>query len=94
MTDTPPGAAGLTEGYEALRALALGKEIPFALPQGLALFLRQGMAGWIRAWSGAKTGNPVKVPAPSASARIGAIEGRQSELVAILAGMAMVAAGR
>lgn len=94
MTDTPPGTAGLTEGYEVLRALALGQETPLALPQGLALFLRQGMAGWIRAWRGAMTGNPVKVPAPSAGARMGAIEGRQTELVAMLAGMALVAAGR
>jgi hypothetical protein len=41
----------LGEHYEQLRAQARG-ELPYlSTPRGLALFLRQGMPGWILAWS-------------------------------------------
>lgn len=94
MTETPPGTDGLTEGYEALRAVALGQGMPLALPQGLALFRSKGMAGWMWAWRDAMTGSPVKGLTTSAVAPMGAIKGTQIELAAMLAGMALAVAGR
>ena len=41
----------LCEQYEALRAQATGEYPGIATPRGLALFLRQGMPGWMLAWS-------------------------------------------
>ncbi len=41
----------LCEQYEALRAQATGQYPGIATPRGLALFLRQGMPGWMLAWS-------------------------------------------
>ena len=81
-------------GYEGLRAFVLGQEMLLASPQGLALFLRQGMAGWIKAWHDVMTGTLVKIPASSARVPIGALNTRQVELAAVLAGMALAAAGR
>jgi hypothetical protein len=40
----------LCEHYEALRAQATGEYRCIATPRGLALFLRQGMPGWMLAW--------------------------------------------
>jgi len=40
------GPADLEEGYEALRAQAVG-EIPGHTPRGMALFLSRGMVAWM-----------------------------------------------
>jgi hypothetical protein len=46
---TPAAPADeLARAYEAQRAQALGRT-PTATPRGLALFLRVGLAGWMRA---------------------------------------------
>ncbi len=93
MRDTPARATGLAEGYEALRAFILGQQVPLVSPQGLALFLRQGMAGWMEAWRVAAAGAPVNTR-PSASIPTRAVWSQQVELAAVLAGMALAAAGR
>jgi hypothetical protein len=42
------GPTDLEQGYEALRAQAVG-EIPSVTPRGLALFLRAGLPTWMSA---------------------------------------------
>ena len=94
MRGVPPETARLTEGYEALRALALGQDMPLASPRGLALFLRRGMAGWMGAWSSVVAPAPVEVSRPWAGKPMEANWTRQAELATVLAGMALAAAGR
>ena len=53
MTDRDPaiGAATWTERYETLRRYVLeGRQRLQSQPLGLALWLAQGMAGWMRQW--------------------------------------------
>jgi hypothetical protein len=48
MSARPAGE--LCAGYEALRATVAGSGVS-ETPRGLALFLAQGLAAWMRAWS-------------------------------------------
>ena len=41
----------LIESYEDLRDFTVCHKMTLATPRGLALFLRQGMPGWMEAWS-------------------------------------------
>ena len=72
-----------TQRYETLRRHFLDESgrLPSA-PLGLLLFLRQGLAGWMRAW------NPEPLPSaqpPSLPARLAAPGGWQRELTSLLA---------
>jgi hypothetical protein len=58
---------------------------------GLALLLREGMAAWIRAWS--CTPGPAPLVARPTRAEPGLPAGVRSEVVSVLAGMAL-ASGR
>jgi hypothetical protein len=50
---TSPAPATWKHRYEALRQLAVAGSLVFeADPLGLVLLLRQGVAGWMRSWSG------------------------------------------
>ena len=81
MTPMPASGVGpkeVVKGYEALREEALtgGRGL------GLALFLRDGMASWMRAWmeaTAAQVHPNQAAPGPAPGAR--------SDLVAILAQM-------
>jgi hypothetical protein len=72
--------------YEQLRGDALDPANQLAAPPGRALFLRQGMAGWMRAWSACMDKpdvrpNPMPAPSPPLS------QGLRAQLAIILAGM-------
>lgn len=51
----------LTQSYEDLRESILSHKMTLTSPPGLALFLRQGMAGWIEAWSKLELSHPAMV---------------------------------
>lgn len=83
------GEAVPAERYEALRGAALGAAATAAVnARGLALFMRQGMAGWMRAWSSCAA----PPPAPACGSR-GRRSATRPEIVAVLAQMALAAAG-
>lgn len=78
------GAAELAQGYEALRAQALGK-IPAVRPRGLAVLARYGLPAWMGALAPSSPG-PRPVPRPYKSGAPNSING---ELVRLLAEMVM-----
>ena len=75
---------GLAEDYEQLRRRALAGE-PEGSRLGLAVFMRQGMASWMRAWRELPT--PPRTPEPPR-------ERGDDAIVAALAQMALSLAGR
>ena len=82
-----PRNDGLIARYEELRQLALGR--PSATPrgQGLALLLRDGIAGWMQAW------HPCAVVAVAPKERLGEDESFppaiHREVTMILAGIVL-----
>jgi len=81
------GALELAQGYEALRAEALGLA-PVARPRGRAVLIGSGLPAWMIALAPlAPASRPVRAPC---HARDGRSHGRDGELVQLLA--AMVAA--
>lgn len=80
------GPTDLEQGYEALRAQAVG-EIPSVTPRGLALFLRAGLPAWMSACA------PVTRPTLTRSSTHGSQERRLSslstDLVRVLTEMAL-----
>jgi len=69
--------------YEAMRALVTG-ETPASSPaQGLAIFLRHGLAGWMRAWPN------LPPPIPKRRERIWDNGRRNNDLVSLLLEMAI-----
>lgn len=95
MTGTadPPAEVGppqvLTDDYEALRKDALAG---CGRGHGLALLLREGMAAWIRAWSCAP--GPAPGVARPVRAEPGLPAGVRSEVVSVLASMALASGQR
>jgi hypothetical protein len=82
------GEAFPAERYEALRSAALGAApTAGANARGLALFMRHGMAAWMRGWRNC---------AAPLCARVGDAQGTRAavhpEMVAVLAQMALAAA--
>jgi len=81
------GSEETVQGYEALREEALaGRKGPGGL--GLSLFLRDGLACWMRAWAQA-TASRVGRMRESERAEQGPPADVRSELVVILAQMAL-----
>jgi hypothetical protein len=85
----------LTQSYEDLRDSILRHKMALMSPRGLTLFLRQGMAGWIEAWSRPVLSNPVMTISPQPMK----IDSRDvvptpSETATILANMALAAIRR
>jgi hypothetical protein len=76
----------LVEQYEHLRASALAEGAGGA-GLGLALLSSKGMAAWMRGWRACAPLAP-RLAAPRA-----AVGGRGSEVVSVLAAMALVCAG-
>lgn len=80
----------LTESYEALRDFAVYHRINLAPPQGLALFLRQGMPGWMEAWSSLASYDRDKAASlQPLGTSIGCAGSPPSEAAVILASMAL-----
>lgn len=81
------GEAFPAERYEALRSAALGGATTAAAnARGLALFMRRGMAGWMRAW------RSCAAPPRECEARGARGPAVRPEIVAVLAQMAWAAA--
>ena len=85
----PASHAGLVERYEELRRQVLSPAGGGRGGQGLMLFLRRGMKGWMNGWSRCPIAGPAK---PSIDA--GPVEAvvpwhLRHEVVAILTGMAL-----
>jgi len=79
-------AAELLEGYEALRAQALG-ELPRFGPRGLAVFMQGGLVAWMRAYP---PQSRLQSPSPAPICRrSGTLSARSPDLVCLLAQMAL-----
>ena len=87
-------ATGIVEGYESLRALATGEGSDMTSPRGLALFLRQGMAGWMEAWSRLMSLGSEQERRPVNTTPVGCGTPLPAEVATILASMALSASGR
>ncbi len=80
------GSAGLIDRYETLRSNALGQ---LNGPCGSLTFLKGGMAGWLRAFSG----NSAEQPASRSSSRVRPAEANGGGLISILADAVLDANG-
>ncbi len=90
MTATSPSAAeamNRRHRYEELRGKVL-EGAPSGCRMGLALMLREGMAGWIEGWAAAEAPEAVSCRPGSASPASSLADGR-GEVVAVLAAMAL-----
>lgn len=86
--DLPDGAPfGFVESYEALRAQALG-ERKATPPLGLALFLRRGLATWLRSAVHAPRPAPSSPPFHPSQSSLVPMELRE-EIALLLANMAL-----
>ena len=95
MTATSPSAAeamNLRHRYEELRGQVL-EGAPSGCRMGLALMLREGMAGWIEGWAAAEAPETVSRRPGSASPASPLPDGR-GEVVHVLAAMALGAVRR
>ena len=89
MNAAPTSASSWTERYEALRQYVLeGRQRLQAQPLGLALWVAQGMAGWMKPWQ-----ELVMMPAPAIGLPAPppglAGEGWQEQLTRVLAQMTL-----
>jgi len=90
VTATSPSAAeamNLRHRYEELRGQVL-EGAPSGCRMGLALMLREGMAGWIEGWAAAEAPETVSCCPGSASPTSPQQDGR-AEIVHVLAAMAL-----
>jgi hypothetical protein len=78
--------------YEQLRRQALGASGGVNAGLGLALLVRQGMKGWIEAWSHCGPSLPVKSQNQTSSTDVVPLDLR-GEVVLILGGMALSSRG-
>ena len=76
------GAADLSQGYEALRAQAVG-EIPSVTPRGLAVFINDGLPSWMRACAPTSRPSATAIPAAS-SGQVSRLTSLSVELVRLL----------
>jgi hypothetical protein len=89
MKAVPTEARCWTERYEALRQYVLeGQQRLQARPLGLALWVAQGMAGWMKQWRELITTPtpPVGLTAPTSGPALG---GWQEQLTCVLAQMTL-----
>lgn len=83
------GAGDLGQGYEALRAQAVG-QISAVTPRGLALFHRSGMVAWMSACVPLiPTDIPVNAAPSLNEGALAVLGGSSAELVRVLAEMAL-----
>ena len=89
MKAAPTAARSWTERYEALRQYVLaGRQRLQAQPLGLALWVAQGMAGWMKPWRELITtpAPPIGWPAPASGP---AGDSWQEQLTCVLAQMTL-----
>jgi hypothetical protein len=79
----------LCEHYEALRAQATGEYPGIATPRGLALFLRQGMPGWMLAWSDCALVTRTTAPRSPDDKENKRLDSLRSEVAMLLVSMAL-----
>lgn len=77
-------AQTVTERYESLRTAAFGERLPLEARGGLALFLRRGMWGWVRAATSPSI--PVRVTCSRSS---GSLVNEHQAAIQLFAAMAM-----
>ena len=92
MQDSTPKRRGvfghsLVDGYEALRAQVLGVSPPGLRGQGLSLFMHNGMAAWMEAWS-CRVPEPI-LPRRAHEKRPSFPQGLQTEVASLLAEIAV-----
>ena len=89
MNPVPSGSTSWTKHYEALRQYVLeGRQRLAAQPLGLALWVAQGMAGWMKQWRELIT-TPTPAlgwPAPASGPALG---DWQEQLTCVLAQMTL-----
>ncbi len=78
----------LTDGYERLRSVVLGGA-PDAHRLGLAVLARQGLAAWMTVWSQTPTPATVSATHRSPTAKPDDPGSADSEIVRVLAAMAL-----
>ena len=90
IDDTGGGGSEVVDGYERLRARALGGDVD-GWRLGLAVLQQRGLAAWLRVRQA--TVSTVSPPTPSraGSPSAGGVDG---ELVGLLASMALAVAAR
>ena len=79
----------LCEHYEALRAQATGGYPGIAASRGLALFLRQGMPGWMLAWSDCALVTRTTAPRSPDDKRNKLLDSLRAEVSMLLVSMAL-----
>jgi hypothetical protein len=84
------GAGDLAQGYEALRAQALGA-LPRVTPRGRAVLVGAGLPAWMSALPPSTRPRPV---APRRPDQVGCQNGESAELVRLLAEMVLASQAR
>ena len=84
------GAGDLAQGYEALRAQALGA-VPVVTPRGRAVLAGAGVAAWMNALPPSARPRPSRAGRPD---RAGHQDGQSTELVQLLAEMVLASQAR
>lgn len=85
----PSSHSAIIERYEELRREMLSSNGGSGGGPGLALFLRQGMKGWIDAWRHSRIAEPPRPPVVCGPVEAVVPWDLRAEMVAILAGMAL-----
>lgn len=89
IDDTSSGGSDVVDGYERLRARALGGEAD-GWRLGLGVLQQRGVAAWLRARQAAAL--PTVSPSPAYRAASPMAGGVEAELVGLLASMALAVA--
>ena len=90
IDDTSGGGSDVVDGYEQLRARALGGDID-GWRLGLEVLQQRGVAAWLQVRQATVPNISPPVPAPTASPLTDSVE---AELVGLLASMVLAVAAR
>jgi hypothetical protein len=90
IDDTSGGGSDVVDGYEQLRARALGGDID-GWRLGLEVLQQRGVAAWLQVRRATVPNISPPVPAPAASPLT---DGVEAELVGLLASMVLAVAAR
>jgi hypothetical protein len=90
IDDTSGGGSDVVDGYERLRARALGGDVD-GWRLGLAVLQQRGLAAWLRVRQATVSTVSPATPSRAGSPIAGGVDG---ELVGLLASMALAVAAR
>jgi hypothetical protein len=90
IDDTSGGGSDVVDGYERLRARALGGDVD-GWRLGLAVLQQRGLAAWLRVRQATVSTVSPATPSRAGSPVAGGVDG---ELVGLLASMALAVAAR